>query len=262
MDLRFSDNGCDLQPNARDLKEKVMMPLLEKLDILTELPDDASRARFLEALQEHFDTDFYLETYPDIREAGLDPLEHYLRTGWKENRNPSPDFSTRSYLDENPDVAATGDNPFLYHVWTQTDVAILPEDEDLAGAVKPEIDLAEADTPAEPIDPPAQDIAVEAAVEKPRPDANAEDALFEEMDRLREMFDAAFYLSKNPGVAAAGFDPLEHFVRFGWKEGRDPHPDFSVSHYLGAYPDVAATGRNPFLHYVAHGRREGRTSKI
>ncbi|MYE10852.1 MAG: hypothetical protein F4X99_04135 [Gammaproteobacteria bacterium] len=35
-----------------------------------------------------FDPDWYLETYPDIRAAGLDPLAHYLRHGAVEGRWP------------------------------------------------------------------------------------------------------------------------------------------------------------------------------
>lgn len=36
------------------------------------------------------------------------------------------------------------------------------------------------------------------------------------------LFDSDFYLSQNPDVAAAGTDPLLHFLEYGWKEGRRP----------------------------------------
>ena len=35
-------------------------------------------------------------------------------------------------------------------------------------------------------------------------------------------FDAAFYLSRHPDVAAAGIDPFEHYLLYGFREGRDP----------------------------------------
>lgn len=35
-----------------------------------------------------FDGDYYLETNPDVKEAGIDPLEHFLMFGWKEDRQP------------------------------------------------------------------------------------------------------------------------------------------------------------------------------
>lgn len=46
-----------------------------------------------------------------------------------------------------------------------------------------------------------------------------------------QRFDANWYLRCNADVAAAGADPLWHFVRFGAAEGRDPLPDFSLSAY-------------------------------
>lgn len=67
-------------------------------------------------------------------------------------------------------------------------------------------------------------------------------------------FDPAFYLAANPDVAAAGLDPFEHFMAFGWREGRDPSPAFSLSAYVSAFPDVAAADVNPYVHYLTHGR--------
>jgi hypothetical protein len=75
-----------------------------------------------------------------------------------------------------------------------------------------------------------------------------------EAEIAAQAFDARFYLSINTDVAASGSDPLEHFMVFGWKEGRDPAPDFSVKAYLAAFPEVAAAGENPFVHWLASGR--------
>ena len=67
-------------------------------------------------------------------------------------------------------------------------------------------------------------------------------------------FDRAFYLKSNPDVAASDQDPLDHFLNFGWREGRDPTKAFSVRAYLEAYPEVADSGVNPFVHYLTNGR--------
>ena len=72
------------------------------------------------------------------------------------------------------------------------------------------------------------------------------------------VLDVAWYRRVHPDVADAGMDPLEHFIRFGWHEGRDPSPTFSVRYYLDRYDDVRATGTNPLLHYLRDGWREGR----
>lgn len=64
-----------------------------------------------------FDRDYYLDLYADIAGAGLDPLTHYLESGWREGRDPSPAFSTRHYLEAYPEVADAGANP-LHHYLT------------------------------------------------------------------------------------------------------------------------------------------------
>jgi Cysteine-rich secretory protein family len=71
--------------------------------------------------------------------------------------------------------------------------------------------------------------------------------------------DDAFYLSRNPDVAAAGMDPDEHYALWGWREGRDPSAGFSTSGYLAANPDVAAAGMNPLDHWISYGMSEGRS---
>ena len=60
-------------------------------------------------------------------------------------------------------------------------------------------------------------------------------------------------------MAAAGVNPLEHYMTFGAKEGRDPSPFFDSSAYLAAYPDVAAAGVNPLEHFLTSGIHEGRS---
>jgi len=72
------------------------------------------------------------------------------------------------------------------------------------------------------------------------------------------LFDAAWYRAQNPDVASGGGDPLTHFLRSGWREGRRPNPVFDPAWYLERYPDVAATGQNPLAHYVLSGAAEGR----
>jgi hypothetical protein len=62
----------------------------------------------------YFDAAFYLDTYPDIRQAGVDPLHHYRHWGAFEGRDPNRFFSTSWYLLQNPDVLEAGINP-LHH---------------------------------------------------------------------------------------------------------------------------------------------------
>ena len=71
-------------------------------------------------------------------------------------------------------------------------------------------------------------------------------------------FDPVYYLYWYRDVYAAGLDPLQHFLQFGWREGRDPSAGFSTRGYIAANPDVRASGMNPLLHFLEHGLSEGR----
>lgn len=63
-----------------------------------------------------FDSNWYLETYPDVAKAGIDPIQHYLSVGWQEGRDPGPTFTTSAYLKANEDVVRSGMNPLLHFV--------------------------------------------------------------------------------------------------------------------------------------------------
>jgi len=65
---------------------------------------------------ELFDQAYYLKKYPDVRQADIDPIKHYLLHGYKEGRWPNPFFNTQYYLDTYPDVANSGINPLLHYI--------------------------------------------------------------------------------------------------------------------------------------------------
>lgn len=62
-----------------------------------------------------FDIDYYNRQYrKEFTEA--EGLEHFLSLGWKERKNPSVAFHTQSYLERYPDVAEAGLCPLLHYV--------------------------------------------------------------------------------------------------------------------------------------------------
>jgi hypothetical protein len=69
-----------------------------------------------ETVEAEFDARFYLAAHPDVARAGVDPIEHFLVSGWREGRDPNREFSVREYLEANPDVAAAGVNPFVHYL--------------------------------------------------------------------------------------------------------------------------------------------------
>ena len=82
----------------------------------------------------------------------------------------------------------------------------------------------------------------------------------------RADFDTTLYLVHNPDVAAAGIDPLEHYLQHGMAEGRAIYAavgesiagGFDAEYYAFHNPDVAAAGVDPLVHYNAFGWHEGR----
>ena len=74
--------------------------------------------------------------------------------------------------------------------------------------------------------------------------------------------DRPFYLEQNPDFETSKLSAEEHYVRFGWKEGRQPHPDFDGERYLQLKPDVRAAGLNPLLRWHRHGKEEGRSGGV
>jgi hypothetical protein len=70
------------------------------------------------------------------------------------------------------------------------------------------------------------------------------------------LFDRDLYLARYLDAPSEG--TLKFFLETGWHRGHDPGPDFNTSYYLKTNPDVAAAGVNPLVHYILHGATEGR----
>ncbi len=72
------------------------------------------------------------------------------------------------------------------------------------------------------------------------------------------LFDSAWYLETYKDVAKADANPIEHYLTFGYKEGRNPNRYFNTNFYLQTNPDVLFSSMNPFIHYILYGAKEGR----
>ena len=151
------------------------------------------------------DQAWYLETYPDI----ADPVRHYLDHGWREGRDPRPDFSTRGYLAIHEEVARAQHNPFIDYLRHRS------------------------------------------RTQSPREASTSDD----ELARGERGIDQSWYLETYPDIAAAGMDPVCHYLDHGWREGRDPRPDFSTRGYLAIHEEVARAQHNPFIDYLRHRSR-------
>ena len=70
------------------------------------------------------------------------------------------------------------------------------------------------------------------------------------------LFDSEYYLSQNEDVKKAKMNPIKHYLKFGWKEGRNPSSKFNTNDYLNKRPDVQVAGICPLVHYIKFGRNE------
>lgn len=72
------------------------------------------------------------------------------------------------------------------------------------------------------------------------------------------LFDQAYYLKIYEDVCKSDIDPIMHYIKHGWKEGRNPSEQFDTNFYLETYPDVRNAGLNPLVHFIRYGSKEGR----
>ncbi|HEX5377851.1 MAG TPA: hypothetical protein VFW47_04725 [Phenylobacterium sp.] len=221
------------------------------------MASEASSDKIYRLVSTALDAAFYRAVNEDVARARLDPVHHYIHEGWREGRDPAPWFSTRAYLDRNPDVRDM--NPF-HHYLTQG----WREGREAEASVFGAPYLWRAADGEESVDWLAGASGGREAAAKPtrwsrNPSrGTSHRGLGDVRALVASAFDAEFYLAANPDVAASGRDPVDHFLISGWREGRDPAPGFSVEDYLELHPDVAEAGLNPFAHYLATGRAEGR----
>lgn len=72
------------------------------------------------------------------------------------------------------------------------------------------------------------------------------------------LFDAEWYMLQAPDVKNKKINAARHYVKYGWKEGRNPSLEFDGNAYLSANADITAAKINPLVHYLLHGAQEGR----
>lgn len=184
--------------------------------------DDLDIYKFL---QQDFDSDFYTKRYPDVIDAGIDPIKHYIKYGWREGRDPSPLFSTNHYLSTYSDIAAAGVNPLWHYV--------------VAGRSENRQPLPQSNIMAS--------------------SDNSKNIILDDTEKdIIDFFDSDYYLETYPEAATTRNEAIRHFCKIGWKEGRNPSAKFSIAGYLQEHRDVEASGVNPLWHYAVAGRHEGR----
>jgi len=67
------------------------------------------------------------------------------------------------------------------------------------------------------------------------------------------LFDYDFYASQFSSPPPSGMNAVVHFLTTGWREGKDPHPLFSVVFYLMRNQYLTEATVDPLTHYIEEG---------
>lgn len=233
-----------------------------------------------EVLRPHFDEHFYRSNYPEVVEAGIDPVRHYLERGASEGCNPTPWFSSKAYLDANPDIVLQGWNPFLHYIqhgreegrqlpWLASGPEVTPPAYQVDPALDAETQLLrylcflDADAGAdlvlseEEISVLGREI-IARRIESGTPLLPATDlALQLHIEAVRDRFDADFYADSHPDIAASGTVLISHYCDTGWRELNRPAQGFDPWFYWRSHLNADAPVMDPLLHYALVGASLG-----
>ena len=185
-----------------------------------------------------FDPAWYLQAYPDVAGAALDPLAHYLEHGRAEERLPCAEaviirasrlLDINYYIMNGDDVRRAGLEPFEHFCRHGS---------------------AEARRPNPYFDP----VWYLGQYGKPaHMGAVAHYALSGEARGMRPslLFDPVWY--RQAYDVPAGANALAHYLEHRGTQMFSPLPGFDVQFYVETYREHVRPGRDPFGHYLAVG---------
>lgn len=182
-----------------------------------------------------FDTEWYLQTNADLRDADVDPLEHYYFQGWKEGRNPSYLFESSWYLATYPDVERSGMHPLLHY---------LKHGESEGRHPSPYFNPAHYAKQSGGTERTGTMLAAYLAGEWKTFSPN-------------EYFDTDFYLSRNEDVSSTNTPPLLHYIFQGWREGREINGVLSFATYRTVLARRNVEVREPLRYFLEVGGHQG-----
>lgn len=186
---------------------------------------------------EYFDKKWYLQQYPDVAGAHIDPLEHYIKIGWREGYKPCKKFDTQFYLQKYPDVVRDDINPLRHYI--------------LYGKKEGRL--------INPDDRPSYMRKVWRKLFKHRKSRPFVEQHQAQIVATSKFFDPEWYEHTYKNSITAGSNLAANYLR---NYTRDPGPEFSSKEYLLINPDVAASKMNPLLHYEQWGWKEKRAISL
>lgn len=214
-----------------------------------------------------FDVTYYLSKYPDVASSGINPIQHYVYYGAAEGRNPNAKFSTRDYQKK---LNLSGaENPFATYLAKkisqngETIDTLMLDDYEIDPQVltiynsgifdlsfyqqqQPDVDFS-----ASEVFPSPELAAITHYINQPAP-AKANPC---------EQFDNLYYLTTYKDVANSKFNPLVHYLEYGWKEFRIPTKNFDTGWYWLINQSNDKNETCPIVHYINEGIKLGVATK-
>jgi len=189
------------------------------------------------SLSPFFDAHWYLDTYRDVRAAGLDPFRHFCRAGVYELRSPHPLVWPSFIFEGQPELP--GDIDLLARLREMLEHNLR--------APSPYFELDEylRRCPAAATHPGG---ALRHFLEAP----------IAEIAIPNRYFDAKWYRDRYPDVPQDPRAAFLHFASRGDRQKRFPGPGFDPEFYLWNNPDVRRAAVAPLQHFLQSGEKEGR----
>ena len=194
-----------------------------------------------------FDAKWYLAQNPDVKTKKIGAAKHYVKYGWKEGRNPSPDFGTEEYLAEYPELRVKNWCPLFHYMLEHKE--LMPQiDYKVFWNTYCQKYVINAINYAK-----QQRFKIEEIFGKYK----GKDINYKIIAQSK-YFNKRWYLKTNLDIKQSGIDPIEHYIKYGWKEGRNPSKYFDGNRYLDKHQDVKKAKMNPLIHYLRYGVKEKR----
>lgn len=194
-----------------------------------------------------FDEEWYLARHPDVLNAGIRALDHFLSSGVQEGRSPSPYVDLAVYAESLPHDRRDGRGAFTHLL----DIGL------------------ERGIPTSPfVDLPWY--AAQHGLEDATPLEVFRDLVTVGRSEQRDpspCIDLAWYSQTHPEIRLTGLDPFEYFLAVGRWLQRFPHPLWDEERYLGVndYVRIAVSSgkyASGFEHFCAAGRFEAARNAI
>lgn len=181
--------------------------------------------------EEAFDRNFYLNTYDDVKNAEIDPYDHYSNYGWMEGRRPNCWFNPRFYLREYKNVSDLGMEPLEHFVTIGQYENRKPDDSDV-----PAFEASQYKTPLEAFDEEFY-LTAYADIKESGIDAyeHYSNHGWKERRNPNNWFDVNYYLNTNEDVQKSGIDPLKHYIEIGRFENRHVKEVIEIKNYDGEF---------------------------